>query len=390
MGARLPAQPRPTIREVFEEDLGFLMAVARKVMGGRRAADVEDAVSVALWEIQKSLPRFDPERATRRVWMYRIVERAASRYAQRGRRVAALMVPWSEAQPEGLAGTEAMFDDRLTNDELQRLWRELSAQMDEGQRELLALNLCGMTGDEIAELRGQNPNTTRSLLTLARQELGALHRERQARQSRAGVAVLPLAFATWQERVEASAQHVPDAMRARLLERLESGGGPSSDPPPPRLRTLAPLAGLPPLALMPGATAVIVAAVVFAAALLLAFAPTNQPAAPQAAATASAPGALEAEPAFTPPRSPSQAPSAARAPASSASSVAPRAASIPPPPPSTRAQEQAIIRGIRNALNEHRPDVARARLADYDRHFPAGHFREERDALARILAKLPP
>ena len=74
-------------------------------MRARRNADVEDVVSLALSEIDRSLHTFDPGQAPLRVWMYRVVERTARRYARKGRSLASRMVPWEDVEDlEGIMG----------------------------------------------------------------------------------------------------------------------------------------------------------------------------------------------------------------------------------------------------------------------------------------------
>jgi RNA polymerase sigma-70 factor (ECF subfamily) len=394
MGESLGAPAEVTIRRVFDEDLEFITGVVRCVLGARRAADVEDVVSLALFAIDKSLHSFDPTRAPLRVWMYRIVERTARRYARKGRSLAARMVPWEEA--DELEGVEVLTEDLMSTDELRRLWDELSLLMSEEQRELLALHvLCGLTGPEIASLKGWNVNTTRRLITLAQNELAALHRLRQARQSRAGVLVLPLAFGAWTAHVEETAQRVPDAMRARLLARLEAGPEPEIEQQPatdagprPRARTIAPLlVGVPPASL-PVSTAAVALAVLVTLVVCAVFLPAvtpvalTSPIAPAAEApTTHAPEAL-ALPTTT---------SFAAPPVATPSVPAP-AAPRPVAPADPRVQELALLRAIRGALDEKDAVRARARLRDYDAHFGGGrgHFGADRDDLARRLAKLPP
>ena len=377
VGERSDAPARPTIRDVFDLDLGFIASVVRRVLGARRTADVPDAVSLSLIAIHRGLGTFDPARGSLRVWEYRIVDRTTRRFARLGRSLASRMVQWDDVELEGVA---VPTEELMSTNELRRLWDELSAKMSEEQREVLELHvLCGLTGAEIAALKGWNENTTRSLVTLAKQELAALHRERQAKQSRAGARVLSLPFAVWADHVQETAQRVPDSMRARLLERLEAGPDAGLERLRGRVVRLASRGGGSVGGGLLGAFVFVLALLVVLVVVVLALlrrAPPPSPtgAAGGASASSSATalvataGALPAAPLAAPPPAPATSSSAAApAPAASNSLAVGRA-----PRPSSE-QRRALVSAFRRAVETGKLEGAQgacAKLNEYAHHFP--------------------
>ena len=378
VGETSDAPARPTIRDVFDFDLGYIASVVRRLLGARRSADVPDAVSLALQEIHRSLPRFEPKRGPLRVWEYRIVERTTRKFARRGRSLASRMVSWGDLDMEGaVTGTEEL----MSTNELRRLWDELSLRMSEEQRDLLELHvMCGLSGPEIAALKGLNGNTTRKRLTLAKAELAALHREWQAKQARAGALVLPLSFGAWADHVQETAQYIPEGMRAQLLERLglEAGRETGQDGPRGRATRLA-FTGASVGGGLLGAFVFVLALLVVLVVVVLALlrrAPPPPPAGAAGGATASNSATALVATAAALPAAPLAAPTPAT---NNSAAVAPTFAHGPAP----RTQRRSIVSAFERAMRDHGYEEACAKLRDYDAHHFAG---ADADADRAIMA----
>ena len=377
----LPAQvhtlaaPKPTIRGIVRDHLGLIFACAIRCLGSYRD-DVEDVVSEALWEIHRSLPSYDPALGELQAWIYRITERRARRYVRQRRARQTV-----EAEALGGAGIERIADPAPTPEEhmdethQRRLFDEACNEMAPERAQVLELHvLCGMSARAIAESLDLPEGTVKTRLRLGREDMETFVRQSERTRPRAVVAVLPLL-----ERVSRRSLAVPDAMRVRLVERLDA-----RIVAEPSVGGCAPRSALRP----EGAAPALVVGSVLALALIGLLArphPAVQP--------IPIPEARDVPVAHVPDSLPETLPPTIDLDlgdvqvATIATSRAAQPARAAAPPLRGLPQERALLHAAATAIE--RGDIAEAcrALDHYDREFPAPALGAERDTLRQLVAR---
>ena len=274
----LPVAPsRPTIDQIFDEDLGFIKGALLRF--GIAPIDVEDAAYEVIRAVLMSLPSFDPSR-NRRSWLYGVAFNIASHRLRRARRHRALFddaVDVDDVVPA--------LEEHMIQSETQRTVREVLDGIDLDRRAVLIARVVhGMTELETAESLSIPIGTVKSRLRRAKQEFrdGIERRERAETRAHVGAFLLPLhELLANENRIPI----VPPAMRARLWEQLQgllaqppapvpaNDGGPSPSAP-----SLSPLRHLRHL-LDPEVVRVVGGALI-GGALVFALGPIGPPAAP--------------------------------------------------------------------------------------------------------------
>jgi RNA polymerase sigma factor (sigma-70 family) len=377
VSAAAPARSRPTIDEIVRDHLPLVTRCVSRTLGAHYvAADVEDVVVDALFEVHRALPRYD---LTRRIqgWLYRIAQRTAVDHRRKGRR-ARRAVRLVDAETIGPEGIEAIADgalnpeDLMGRHELRLLLDAFLAGLPEEERDVLDMRLCGMTAGDMAEALDVPIGTVSLRVRRAEAALSAVaDRHQRARRDRArGVVVLPLMISEVMERVGADLQDVPAGMRERVEDRLRERM--TAVPMAPRLA--APAAGGAGVGgLVVGLVGVIAALV---AVVLFLLAPRRPgPSASSDAATGAPASALVA-PASLPaasmaaPAASCVSPSTPEVSAPGSAAAAPAVAHLGPSPAasSPSAQRRALLRAFNRAMAARDYREACAKLQDYDAH----------------------
>ncbi len=158
-----PPAPKLTVEAVYRGHVNYVWRIAWHL--GAPEARIEDVVQDVFLVVHRRLAEFRGT-ASIRTWLYRITalvlrdhRRDASRHARR-----------VEARAQAGSG-EPVIDTDPQSDAAVEL-KKLLARLDERLREVLvAADIVGMTGEEIAVALGENVNTVYARLRTARARL---------------------------------------------------------------------------------------------------------------------------------------------------------------------------------------------------------------------------
>jgi len=396
-----------TIEDIVRKHLGFIRSALRQRVP---AADVDDVAQRVLMRAHRALlDGHGPAAGRVRTWLFAIIKRAVQDY-RRGLDRPDVELHEALAMADALANAVDPTPDSeasMSFDEDRRFLEEVLARMPEERREVFEwCDLCGMTTNELADAMSIPDGTVKARLRVARLEVRAAFKRRQAEQKASGALVLAISAEALVARVREELLHVPDEVFARTWARLQeaiqaeeaaSPGAvrPSLDPAPPVAPSRSP---------DPSRLGKVGRAAAFAGGLLvggvivyLLMRHDHATAAGVVCSAVTSPGATEAQAvAGSPPAPPAPVGVAsATLPAGSASlPVIVTPASLPdvlPPmvasdPHASPHHEEDLMRSAMEALQRADVDTVRANLDHHVREFPQGRLKATRDLL---LSKLP-
>jgi len=156
------ATPPRTLEEVYERHSGFVWRIVRRM--GVPDHGVEDVMHETFLVVHRRLPEYDG-RVAMTTWLYHLTRGVVSNHRRsraREQRRIALVDPKPTAAPDPEAQTK--------RGQAAAFVRAFLAELDADKREVFELvELEGLPVPEVAELVGQNLNTTYSRLRAARQ-----------------------------------------------------------------------------------------------------------------------------------------------------------------------------------------------------------------------------
>lgn len=154
---------RPSFREIFERELGFVYNTLRRL--GIRSADLPDATQEVFATVAGVLSDYDPTRPLR-PWLFGIAYRVGMRYLGVAHRRREVPSDIPEA-PDSSPGAEAVVERSQARD----LARLALSKVEPSRRAVLVLShFEGMSVPEIASTLQIPVNTAYSRLHRARQE----------------------------------------------------------------------------------------------------------------------------------------------------------------------------------------------------------------------------
>jgi RNA polymerase sigma-70 factor (ECF subfamily) len=157
---------RPSFHEVYRQHFDFVWRLAR----GRRIPleAVEDVVQEVFLVVHRQLPSFEG-RSSLKTWLYTITRRVTRDFVRkRGNKVV------GEEMKNAVAADEPGPESQAARNEAAQVLAAILDGMDEQKREVFVLSeMEGMSGAEIADALGINPNTVYSRLRAAKAEFSA-------------------------------------------------------------------------------------------------------------------------------------------------------------------------------------------------------------------------
>lgn len=175
-GERLLAGDEGVLDAILQTHGPTVLALLRQRLGGPlTATDFEDVLATALFRIWQHRARFDPNKASLRVWFFRIAENLARDVLKHGwqkarqlerstepARLAETVDHRSVAPLDDVAPTSARRDDLVFSTELMR---ELLALLPEAQRRIVLADAESRDGtvasDQLSKELGIPPGTVR-------------------------------------------------------------------------------------------------------------------------------------------------------------------------------------------------------------------------------------
>lgn len=167
------AEPPVDFDSLFETELDYVWHSLRRL--GVREADLDDQVNEVFLRVHRKLEEYDPSRPVR-PWLFAFAARVAAehrRLFRNHREIPGLQVDAEDPAP----GAE----EHLAEREARALLLAALDALDQSKREVVvAIEIDGHSGPEVAAALGVSVNTVYSRLRLGRDELGvALRRLRE-------------------------------------------------------------------------------------------------------------------------------------------------------------------------------------------------------------------
>jgi RNA polymerase sigma-70 factor (ECF subfamily) len=188
-GAAAESRVVPSFGEIYAAQFSFVWRMLRRL--GVREDRLDDVLQDVFLTVSQRLPKFDPERAHLRSWIYGIVSNLVANERRRWRRKDQPLLPLAtdnDSSPNidtRLASPGGGPAQALEDAEAFRLAAELLETIPEERREVLMLaDLEEMPMVEVAESLGINVNTAYSRLRTARRELDEALARHHARTNR--------------------------------------------------------------------------------------------------------------------------------------------------------------------------------------------------------------
>lgn len=104
-----------------------LHVLAQRFVGILPATDIEDVISIGLFRLWQNRARFDPSRASLRVWFFRICENAARDVLKHGWHKARILEVAADHAGEAPMPT----DEAASDPSASKQWQQLKAAVDE-------------------------------------------------------------------------------------------------------------------------------------------------------------------------------------------------------------------------------------------------------------------
>jgi RNA polymerase sigma-70 factor (ECF subfamily) len=179
--SRSPSPAAPTLREIFDAELGFVWNSLRRF--GVADSDLEDVAHEVFVVVHRHLEELDPTRPVR-PWLFAIAFRSASDYRRRAhRRYETLARPRGDDTLEPLDREDPSpgVEQKMIAHEEKELARRALARVPEDRRAVVVLHdFEGVAMQEVAAAFGIPLKTAYSRLRVGRDELlAAARRMRQ-------------------------------------------------------------------------------------------------------------------------------------------------------------------------------------------------------------------
>jgi RNA polymerase sigma factor (sigma-70 family) len=229
---------RPTIESICQHDLWFIRYVLLRYKVP--LADVDDVVQGLLLSVHRSLPSYDPSRASLHTWLFCIARRAAVVHLRKLHAQAAIGAAVSAGavslcSPDGAAYAEAVRDpapdgeEKMIEEEQRKFLYEALGRMDPKRRETFDLHaLGGLSDAEVAKLLEIPKNTVKSRIAQARRELEASATKLRARERRRLAGIVPLSAAAVLSRERERIALISDGAHERLWHSFQRAHAPEA------------------------------------------------------------------------------------------------------------------------------------------------------------------
>jgi RNA polymerase sigma-70 factor (ECF subfamily) len=167
---RAQAGDASALEALLKQNAPDVTRIAHRLLGP--SADLEDVVQEALFQVARSLPRFE-QRSKLSTWLYRVVANVVRMHVRHKAARPALELTEPSQIDQRVAASATPEQHAQQNDDVRALYRSLDALSDKKRSVIVLHDLEGLPAQEIAEVLEIPLLTVRTRLFYARKELYA-------------------------------------------------------------------------------------------------------------------------------------------------------------------------------------------------------------------------